>query len=52
MPDLGATLAPVLAALTIAARSLSRELAGQTVTARVDAPIPTSDPTLVAAAGS
>jgi DNA-binding IclR family transcriptional regulator len=53
VPDLGATLAPVLAALTIAARSLSRELAGQTVTAQVDAaPIHTADPMLAAAAGS
>jgi DNA-binding IclR family transcriptional regulator len=47
--DLGATLQPVLAALTIAARSLSRELAGQSRQARET--VLTPAPRLIAAAG-
>ncbi len=46
--DLGAALQPVLAALTIAARSLSRELAGQS---RQAPALHMPDPALVAAAG-
>jgi DNA-binding IclR family transcriptional regulator len=49
--DLGTTLQPVLAALTIAARSLSRELATPPRQAHTDEPIHTPDPVLVAAAG-
>jgi DNA-binding IclR family transcriptional regulator len=51
VPDLGATLQPVAAALTIAARSLSRELAGQCRQGRTGEPMHRPDPMLVAAAG-
>ncbi len=49
--DLGATLQTVLMALTIAARSLSRELAGQPRQTRTDEPRHTPDQLLVGAAG-
>ncbi len=49
--DLGATLQPVLVALTIAARSLSRELCGQPRRAGTDESMHTPDPVLTAAAG-
>ena len=50
--DLGATLQPVLPALTIAARSLSRELARQPRQPRTGEPRRTPDTLPVAAAGS
>ena len=50
--DLGTTLQPVLTALTIAARSLTRELATQPRQGRTGEPIHRPDPVLVAAAGS
>jgi DNA-binding IclR family transcriptional regulator len=50
--NLGTTLQPVLVALSIATRSLSRELAGQPRQARTDERMLTPDGVLVAAAGS
>ena len=50
--DLSTTLQPVLVALTIATRSLSRELIGQPRQSRIGEPIHASHRLLVAAAGS
>ncbi|HEX5810769.1 MAG TPA: IclR family transcriptional regulator C-terminal domain-containing protein, partial [Pseudonocardia sp.] len=51
VPDLGAALHSVLAGLTLAARSLSRELAGLTEPepALVDEPIRPAEPAAIAA---
>ena len=50
--DLGASLQSMLAVLTIAARSLTRELAGQAHHAGADAAMDTPAPALVVSAGS
>ena len=51
VPDLGTGLQPVLAGLTIAARSLSRELAGLPGDASLDAPSRPAEPVMAAADG-
>ncbi len=50
--DLGASLQSMLAVLTIAARSLTRELAGSIQSVGTDAALSTPAPTLVTSAGS
>jgi hypothetical protein len=50
--DLGASLQSMLAVLTIAARSLTRELAGQPQHPGADAAMDTPAPALVVSAGS
>jgi hypothetical protein len=50
--DLGASLQSMLAVLTIAARSLTRELAGEPRGQGADAAMDTPAPTLVVSAGS